>query len=255
MSSDHEVDRSNIDSCADRLLQDNNNSMSDQRSRSSSLASLLAEIHTTLDLTAKSKNSSRLDDVPNKGMQKCLATIRDHSKFLHLGEPWDLSAESLAPQLPPKAALYSSLETYFRVVNPTLPVFDKDSFYENADKIYGTGSDQASWAWIMCFNNVILQSLNVRTTSNFPENTQCEASSTHQTDMEEKVLSPFLTNLRRAMSRLQCFHQPSLISVQALMSMVIEPLFFNSFDQDHPPRNRCLICFVCIGAVLKLISL
>ena len=225
VGSDHEMDEMSIDNRADRSPQSINNLMNGQHHRSSSLASLLRDVYLELESNLDSKASSRMDDGPDKNIQECLAIIEDLSKSLLADDSWDLSGEpSLPPKLPPKGLLDASLESYFRQVNPTLPVFDEDSFYDNIHKNYEAESDQVHWAWIMCFNNVILQTLDARTTSSFTKKLQDKASSPQ--DMEAKIISPFLINLRRAIGRLDCFHQPSLVSVQALMLMVIYGLFF-----------------------------
>lgn len=196
--------------------------MNGQHHRSSSLASLLRDVYLVLESNLDSKGSSRMDDGPDKNTQECLAIMESLSKSLLSDDSWDLSGEQLPPKLPPKGLLDASLESYFSQVNSTLPVFDKDSFYDNIHKNYEAGSDQTNWAWIMCFNNVILQILDAKIASNFTKKPQNKASSP---DMEAKILSPFLMNLRRAIGRLECFHQPSLVTVQALMSMVIRPIF------------------------------
>lgn len=215
------MDRMSIDSCADRSPQGIDNLMNGQHHRSSSLASLLRDVYLALESNLNLKDSSRMDDGPDKNTQECLAILENFSKLLLSDDSWDLSGEPLPPKLPPKGLLDASLDTYFRQVNPTLPVFDEDSFYDNVHRNYEAGSDHAHWAWIMCFNNVILQTLDARTASSFTKRPQNKASS--PLDMEAKILSPFLINLRRAIGRLDCFHQPSLVSVQALMSMVIWP--------------------------------
>ena len=225
MSSDHEMDGMSIDSCADRPPKAINDLMNGQHHRSSSLASLLRDVRLTLESILDSKGSSRMDDGPDKNAQECLAIMENLSKSLQSDGSWALSGESLPPKMPPKGLLDASLESYFRQVNPMLPIFDEESFYDNIHKNYEAGSDPTNWAWIMCFNNVILQTLDARTTFNMTKKPQNKASSPLMADMEAKILSPFLINLRRAIGRLDCFQQPSLVSVQALMSMVIWPFF------------------------------
>lgn len=229
VSSDHEMDGMGIDSCADRSPQDNNNLMDGEHHEFSSLASLLRDISLALESNLDSKGCSRMDDDPDKNIQECLAILEDISKSLLADDSWDLTGESLPPKLPPKGLLDASLESYFRQVNPALPVFDEDSFYNNINKNYEAGSDQANRAWIMCFNNVILQTLNAKTASSFTKKPQSQESSPLSADTETTILTPFLVNLRRAVGRLDYFHKPSLVSVQALMSMVIWPFL--------PPLN------------------
>ena len=229
VSSDHAMDAMNIDSCTDQSRHGGDNLMNGEHHESSLLASLIRDVYLALESNLDSKGSSRMDDGPDKNTQECLAVIGNITQLLVADDSWDLAGDSLPPKLPPKGLLDASLESYFHQINPSLPVFDEESFYDNIHKNYEAGSDQANRAWIMCFNNVILQTLNARTVSRFTKKPQSEATSLLSADMETEILTPFLTNLRRAVGRLDYFHKPSVVSVQALMSMVIWPF--------HPPIN------------------
>ena len=221
VSSDHEVDGMNIDGCADPSPQGSDNLMNGEHHECSSLASLLRDVYLALESNLDSQVSLTMDDGPDRTTtRECLATMENISKSLLADDAWDLSGESLPPKLPPKGLLDASLDSYFRQVNSTLPIFDEDSFYGDIHKIYETGSDQADRAWIMCFNNVILQILDAKTAFSFTKKPPNKTSSPLSADVEMEILTPFLTNLRRAIGRLDYFHKPSLVSVQALMSMV-----------------------------------
>ena len=229
------MDGMSIDSCADRSPQGSNNLMNGEHHESCSLASLLKEVCLALESNSDSKAYSTTSDSPDRSIQECLAMIDNISKSLLADDYWDLSGESLPPKLPPKGLLEASLESYFRHVNSTLPIFDEDSFYDNMHKIYEAGSDQASRAWIMCFNNVILQTMNSRTASSFTKKPQNKASSPLSADTEKEILTPFLVNLRRAVGRIDYFHKPSLVSVQALLSMVTSSFLppVDSIEIEH----------------------
>ena len=232
VSSDHEMDGMNIDGCADPSPQGGNNLMNGEHREYSSLASLLRDIYLALESNLDSQASLSVHEGPDKTTtQECLATMENISKSLLADDVWDLSGESLPPKLPPRGLLDASLDSYFRQVNPTLPVFDEDSFYDNIHKIYEAGSDQADRAWIMCFNNVILQTLDAKTAFSFTKKPPNKTSSPLSADVEMEILTPFLTNLGRAVGRLDYFHKPSLVSVQALMSMVNWP--FLSIDSTE----------------------
>lgn len=244
VSSDHAVDAMNIDSCADQSRHGGDNLMNGEHHESSPLASLLRDVYLALESNLDSKGSSRMDDGPDKNTQECLAVIGNITQLLVADDSWDLAGDSLPPKLPPKGLLDASLESYFRQINPSLPVFDEESFYDNIHKIYEAGSDQANRAWIMCFNNVILQTLNARTVSRFTKKPQSKATSPLSADVETEILTPFLTNLKRAVGRLDYFHRPSVVSVQALMSMVTWPFLppINSTEIKHESiRSRYLV--------------
>ena len=223
MGSDQDMDEMNIDNYNDRAPQVNINSMNGEHYRSSFLASLIRDVCLTLESRVDSKRSMKIDDSLDKTTQECLATLQNLSKSLLSDDCWDLSGESLPPKLPPKGLLNASLETYFRHVNSMLPIFDEESFYDDINKTYEAGSDHVNLAWVICLNNVVLQTLNAKTASKFTKKSQDKATSPLKVETEAKLLTPFLVNLKRAVGRLACFHQQSMVSVQALMSMVPDP--------------------------------
>ena len=231
VSANHEMDEMSIDSHIDETPQVSTSPMNGEHPRSSFLASLLRDVYLTLESQLDSTRSTNIDDSLDKNTQECLATLRTLSKSILSDDCWDLSGETLPPKLPPKDLLNASLETYFRHVNSMLPIFNEESFYDNIPKSYEVGSDHANPAWIICLNNVCLQTLNTRTASSFPGKPQENASSPLRAETEAKILTPFLTNLKRAVCRLTCFHQQSLVSVQALMSMVLY-LFLIPIDSN-----------------------
>ena len=236
MSSDHEMDEMSIDNYTDRAPQASNSLMNGEYHRSSFLASLLRDVCLTLESRLDSKRSTKIDDSLDKDTLECLATLQTLSRSLLSDDCWDLSGESLPPKLPPKGLLNASLETYFRHVNSMLPIFDEESFYDNINKSYEVGSDHANLAWIICLNNVILQTLNARTASRFTKKPQDKACSPLKAETEAKLLTPFLVNLKRAVGRLTCFHQQSMVSVQALMSMVLD-LFLLPLDSTKTKQG------------------
>lgn len=248
VSSDHGMDGMHIDGCADPSPQGSNNLMGEHH-ESSSLASLLRDVYLALESNLNSQAPLTMHEGPDKTTtRECLATMENISKSLQADDAWDLSGESLPPKLPPKGLLDASLESYFRHVNPTLPIFDEDSFYDNMHKNYEAGSDQASRAWIMCFNNVILQTLNSRTASSFTKKPQNKASSPLSADTEKEILTPFLINLRRAAGRIDYFHKPSLVSVQALLSMVIWAFLppVDSIEIEHEILRSLYMMLLCV---------
>lgn len=193
---------------------------------SSSLVSLLSEIQSLLeDRVREDEDCSMGDGVvgSDESLGECLAVMGDIAKSLIVDDPLDLSNDGLPLALPPKGLLDAFIEPYFNQVNWMLPVFRKDAFCENVRKNYEAGSGKANSAWILCFNNVILQTMNVRALgfSSKPEDME---SNMHGDAMEAELLRPFLINSRRGLNKLERFVEPKLINVQELISMVGSPI-------------------------------
>ncbi|KAI9880707.1 MAG: hypothetical protein M1830_001340 [Pleopsidium flavum] len=190
---------------------------------SSSLVSLLSEIQSLLEDRVKDDEDCSMGDgavSSDESLGACLAAMGNTAKSLIVDDPLDLSNDGLPLALPPKGLLDAFIEPYFNQVNRMLPVFRKESFCENVRKNYEAGSGKANRAWILCFNNIILQTMNVRALGS-SSNLENRGRNVHGDAMEAELLRPFLINSRRGLNKLERFVEPKLINVQALISMCV----------------------------------
>ena len=207
---------------------------------SSSLVSLLGEIHCLLEALVKNNADRALGDrgpIPNQSLVECAAIIGNISKVSVVDDRLDLSSDGLPVTLPPKGLLDALIEPYFSQINCILPVFRKEKVCEAVRKEYEAGAHRTNGAWLLCFNNMIVQTLEARSfSSQTQSSTDDRSNSAYSSAMEVELLRPFLVNSRRGLEKLERFLEPKLVNVQALISMVRNPFSF-------PESRRLLIAW------------
>ena len=195
--------------------------VNDQYYGTSSIASLFSEIEALLEACStdrKNATGAEAATIPKDGVQECQLALHNMAKTLLYHDSLDLPGEDLPPTLPPQRVLEATVELYFSQVNSILPVFRKGTLCERVRRIYSTGSNQADIAWVLCFNNMILQTLS---TDTIQSSNPSEDNHMPQGESPEKeLLQPLLTNYRRGLKKLDRLLKPKLVNVQALLSMV-----------------------------------
>ena len=195
--------------------------VNDQYYGTSSIASLFGEIEGLLEARLtdrKNATGTEGSTIPTEGVQECQLALRNMAKTLFYHDSLDLPGEDLPPTLPPQRVLEATIEIYFSQVSSMLPIFRKSTLCELSRRIYNTGPNQADIAWVLCFNNIILQTLS---TDNIQSSNQSE--DIHLPlggSAERELLQPLLTNYQRGLKKLDQLLKPALVNVQALLLMV-----------------------------------
>lgn len=195
--------------------------VNDQYYGTSSIASLFTEIEGLLEARlADRQNATGTEGlkIPPEAMQECQLALRNMAKTLLYHDSLDLPGEDLPPTLPPQRVLEATIELYFSQVSSMLPVFRKSTLCERFRRIYSTGPNQADIAWVICFNNLILQTLSIDNIqgSNLSEGNHVPLGESP----ERELLPPLLTNYQRGLKKLDRLLKPVLVNVQALLLMV-----------------------------------
>ena len=197
---------------------------------SSSLVSLLGEIRFLLEDLVKNNAGRGLDDggpIPSQSLVECVSTTGNISKMSVVDDRLDLSSDGLPLTLPPKGLLDALIEPYFSQINCIMPIFRKEKVCEAVRKEYEAGTHNSNGAWLLCLNNMIVQTLEARSfSSQTQSSTNDRSSSAYSSAMEVELLRPFLVNSRRGLVKLERFLEPKLVNVQALISMVGDPFLF-----------------------------
>lgn len=202
----------------------NRHLINEQYYGSSSLVSLLGETKALLEQRSKESQEGNIGDSAmdhSDGFARCLTIMESIAKSSIIDDHLDMSNDGFPLALPPQRILEPLLEPYFNQLHWSLPIFRKAAFCESVRKNYVTEPGKIDTAWIVCFNSIIVQTLNARalgiSSQALPEE---RASHTYGDSMEVELLGPFLINFRRGLDKLGHFHEPKLINVQALVSMV-----------------------------------
>ncbi|KAL8784526.1 MAG: hypothetical protein Q9195_009012 [Heterodermia aff. obscurata] len=213
---------------------------------SSTLVSLLGEIRSLLEVLVKNNTDRALGNggfVPSQSLEECVTIISNISKFSVLDDRLEFSSDGLPLNLPPKGLLDALIEPYFSQIDCILPIFRKEKVCEAVWKEYEADAHEPNGAWLLCFNNMIVQTLEARS---FSSQTQVSvedwSSSAYSSAMEADLSHPFLVNSRRGLDKLERFLEPKLVNVQALISMCLVAL--GNFEYKLATLLLHQACFV-----------
>lgn len=196
---------------------------------SSSLTSFIGKICSSLqDFVADACMYDDSDRVGDGSLQECMAIMSGVANSLQMEQRLDNSTDGKSLVLPPKKLLDAAIGIYFDEINRMLPLFDRDTFHENVCRSYEPGQE-AENAWILCFNGIILITLNTRALGS--SNAVPDRENV-QTDDSEKAdfIKNFHANFKRGLNKPQSLLEPSLANVQALLLMVSRPLLMTLCD-------------------------
>lgn len=208
--------------CSQSALENSRHVVNSQYHGSSSLTSLITRIHLSLQEYGKVDDDNPMGDVEPeflaKVLQDCMAMIEDMARTIEVYGRLDQSNDGRSLVLPPQRLLQAFVKPYFTQVNWMLPVFHQTSFLEKIRQSYELGSEACD-AWILCFNNILLQTLEIRALGS-PTKSDDHDGTVTEDAMEAELIRPFYANFRRGLSQLERLLAPSLVNVQALISMV-----------------------------------
>ncbi|EAW17346.1 Zn(II)2Cys6 transcription factor [Aspergillus fischeri NRRL 181] len=131
-------------------------------------------------------------------------------------------SDGLLPSLPPRALLETCLETYFACLSPFLPIYDRQSVISAIEEQYGPSINRPDPAWVISFNNILLQTLDARYSA------ATRAGSITHNILEEELIKSLLLNYRRGYNNFERLLRPQLANVQALLSMALIALKYFS---------------------------
>ena len=131
-----------------------------------------------------------------------------------------LPSDRSLPMPPPFAILDAMIEPYFATYNQHFPLWQKEKFIEVADDLRRSPSPERDLAAIICCNNLVLLALGANslrssrgrpTQSNYPY---------QRSSIDFDIIAGFLTNAKQAIKRTHLLLTPSLLNLQALLSLV-----------------------------------
>lgn len=207
---------------------------------SSSLTSFIGKICSSLqDFVADACMYDDSDRVGDGSLQECMAIMGGVANSLQMEQRLDNSTDGKALVLPPKELLDAAAEIYFDGINRMLPLFDRDTFHENVRRSYEPGQE-AENAWILCFNGIILITLNTRALGS--SNADPDRGNVRTDDsVKADFIKNFHANFKRGLNKPQSLLEPSLANVQALLLMVSCPLLMTLHGSILAPLLRLLL--------------
>ncbi|OTB02206.1 hypothetical protein M426DRAFT_13786 [Hypoxylon sp. CI-4A] len=115
---------------------------------------------------------------------------------------------------PPRFILDLSIDNYLRNFNTSTPIFDDASLRQVIDLHYSGRPSDDNNAWALIFNNIVLLELGMETQVS-------RASNSVARNMNDDLFPSFLRNCDRALADLDSFACPSLVNIQALLTLAL----------------------------------
>ncbi|KAI1179921.1 hypothetical protein F4777DRAFT_532563 [Nemania sp. FL0916] len=143
--------------------------------------------------------------------------------------------DNLAVATPPRLIVNLLGEGYLRNINVRTPIFEDDELRRAIDVHYADDQAQQSYAWALILNNIVLLQLGL-------EIQTARASHSQSHGMNDEIIPSFLKNCHRAIGNLDAFMAPSLVNVQALMTLtLVAREFYNSATAERVCHAACQV--------------
>ncbi|KAK9424305.1 putative SpoD [Seiridium unicorne] len=138
---------------------------------------------------------------------------------------------------PPRLMLNLFANGYLQNVNTRTPIFDETELYSAIDAHYSDEQPQSrqSMAWAVIINNIVLLELALETQV-------ARGSRSNSHGIDSGILPTFLKNCDRAIGNLDPFMVPSLVNMQALMTLVLVARdFYNNATAERVCHVACQV--------------
>ncbi|KAI2637994.1 hypothetical protein GGS26DRAFT_546053 [Hypomontagnella submonticulosa] len=136
---------------------------------------------------------------------------------------------------PPRLMVNLFVDGYLHNINTRTPIFDDVGLRRAIDAHYGDELPQESRAWALIINNIVLLELGL-------EIQAARASHSNSRGMNDDILPSFLRNCDRAIGNLEAFMGPSLVNVQALMTLTLAAReFYNNATAEKVCHAACQV--------------
>ncbi|ETS77645.1 hypothetical protein PFICI_09707 [Pestalotiopsis fici W106-1] len=122
---------------------------------------------------------------------------------------------------PPRLMVNLFVDGYLKHINSRTPIFDDSELHRAIEAHYGDEQPQEGSAMALIINNIVLLEFGM-------ELQAARASHSNSRGMNDDILPSFLKNCDRAIANLDAFMEPSLVNVQALMTLTLAAREFYS---------------------------
>lgn len=114
---------------------------------------------------------------------------------------------------PPRPLLEASIDCFLNDINLDVPIFQEAKLLEAIQDHYSKDTDEADEALSLCFNNIILLTLGLKSRLS-------RLNRPNMHGMEDELLLSFLRNAHRAFQKFDRYFKPRLVNAQALLTLV-----------------------------------
>jgi hypothetical protein len=184
--------------------------------------SLETVVRETAELLVKPSIES---DLSNQAVRQLVTTANTKINEL-IAEVEDFTEYGSSLEAPPLPLLEAMIEPYFALINPSFPIWTKEKFTKLTAVVQASEDRCQNRAYVVCANNLILMTL----TSNSLRYCQRKDSKSDKlSSIDADLIRTFLANAKRAIRNVELLVAPSLLNVQALLSLVSSLVNLHSF--------------------------
>ncbi|KAL9084072.1 MAG: hypothetical protein Q9159_005426 [Coniocarpon cinnabarinum] len=134
----------------------------------------------------------------------------------------DGMTEDVAPEMPILDLVHSMTQSFHNYISPSMPLWTRNGFTRMMNRATSRAGPP-NHATVVCANNLVLVTLSAKCMSQQSERQQHHRRSPvaelPQSPMELMFLKTLLQNARRALNRIEQLLSPSLLNIQALLSL------------------------------------
>ncbi|KAI1424435.1 hypothetical protein F5Y12DRAFT_456640 [Xylaria sp. FL1777] len=157
-------------------------------------------------------------DAPNGsqdvGVQVALQNLRSSFPFeIPCPDPGVID-DNRPVSTPPRLMVDLFIESFLCSFNTSFPIFDEAELRHAVDAHYATEQPIENSPWALIFTNIVLLGLGL-------EAQVASISKSHPKSMHHELMSSFLRNCDRAIANLDSFTRPSVINIQALLTLAL----------------------------------
>ena len=159
---------------------------------------------------------NRKDNLPglvDGGVQAALQHLRSSFPFeIPCPDPGVID-DSRPVSTPPRLMVDLFLDSFLCSFNPSFPIFDEVELRRAVDTHYAAEQPVDDSPWALVFTNIVLLGLGL-------ESQVTSVSQSQSKSMHHELMSSFLRNCDRAIANLDSFTRPSMVNIQALLTLV-----------------------------------
>lgn len=129
---------------------------------------------------------------------------------------------------PPHLIIRLFLDEFLQNINYRIPIFNETSLREAVELYYSgnthalglSGEHSADSAWAVIFTNIVLLGLSLETQTTRWQRSLAASSLASSNLLHEELVSSLFRNCDRALAEVTSYTRPSLLHVQALLTLV-----------------------------------
>ncbi|KAI1147245.1 hypothetical protein F4825DRAFT_157846 [Nemania diffusa] len=157
-------------------------------------------------------------DVPYElqevGVQVTLQHLRNSFPFEGPCPNPDVIDDNRPVSSPPRLMVDLFIESFLYSFNASFPIFDETELRHAVDAHYAAEQPVDNSPWALIFTNIVVLGLGL-------EAQAASVSKSHPKSMHHELMSSFLRNCDRAIANLDSFTRPSVVNIQALLTLAL----------------------------------